>query len=176
MAYYEALGGLGRSLAHAFAIGLDLPEDRLDRYFTRPLNQLTLLHYLSLPDEGGAELSNTVAHTDDGAFTILAQGEVGGLEVRRRDGSWIAVPPIEGSYTINVGDMLMWWSNGRYLSNLHRVKNRGGRERFSIPFFMNPNGDAIIAPIEELVPADEAPTYPPVHVGRHMSRYFVKKG
>ncbi|MEN3951242.1 2OG-Fe(II) oxygenase family protein [Iodidimonas sp. SYSU 1G8] len=171
-AYFDAMLGLARSLMQAFSLGLGLPADRLDGYFTHPMCQLTLLYYLPLPGGAEIQLSNTVAHTDDGPFTILAQDDVGGLEVRRRDGAWIAVPPIPDSYTINVGDMLMWLSNGRYLSNFHRVKNRAGCERFSVPFFMNPDRDAVIAPLPELVLPGAEPAYPPVHAGRHMARFY----
>jgi isopenicillin N synthase-like dioxygenase len=171
-AYFDAVLGLARQLTRAFSIGLGLPEERLDGFFSHPLCQLTLLYYLPLPGGAQAEMSNTVAHTDSGPFTILAQDEVGGLEVRRRDGVWISAPPVPGSYTINVGDMLMWLSNGRYLSNYHRVKNRAGCERFSVPFFMNPNRDAVIAPLPELVPQGAEPSYPPVHAGELMARFY----
>ena len=171
-AYFDAALRLGRSLLQAFALGLGLPPGRLDGFFTRPMCQLTLLYYLPLPEGTQVEMSNTVAHTDDGPFTILAQDDVGGLEVRRRDGAWIAVPPVADAYTINVGDMLMWLSNGSYLSNLHRVKNRAGRERFSVPFFMNPDRDAIMAPLPELVAPGAEPAYPPVHAGQRMARFY----
>jgi isopenicillin N synthase-like dioxygenase len=174
-AYYDAVLALAHQLAAAFALGLGLAQDRLDGWFRQPLCQLTLLYYLPLPPDAQAVLSNTVAHTDDGAFTILAQDDVGGLEVRRRDGAWIAVPAVPDSYTINVGDMLMWWSNGRFLSNLHRVKNRKGTERFSIPFFMNPDRDAVVAPLPELVAPGAEPAFPPVHVGEHMARFYTEK-
>jgi isopenicillin N synthase-like dioxygenase len=173
-AYYAAMLALSDDLLHAFAIGLGLPENRLDDYFHNPLCQLSLLYYTPLPDEADLSVSNTVAHTDEGPFTILAQDTVGGLEVKRRDGVWIAAPPIPGAFTINVGDMLMWWSNGRYLSNSHRVRNKSKGERFSIPFFNNPDRDVIVAPLPELVAQDGGVVrYPPVHVGTHLSRFYA---
>ena len=171
--YYEAMVGLSRHLLRAFALGLGLPENRFEHQFDKPLSQLSLQYYPPLPAEADLEVSNTVSHTDEGPLTILAQGRVSGLEVKRRDGTWIAAPPVEGAYTINVGDMLMWWSNGRYLSNLHRVRNRGGVERFSVPFFMNPDFDTLIEPLPELLGPDETPRYEPVHVGRHLLRFYA---
>jgi isopenicillin N synthase-like dioxygenase len=170
--YLDAMMTLSRALLRAFAMGLDLPEDRFDRYFSKPLCQLSLMHYSSLPPNAGAEVSNAVSHTDEGPLTILAQGEIGGLEVKRRDGVWIAAPPIPGAYTINVGDMLMWWSNGRYISNYHRVKNRSQVERFSVPFFLNPDRDVVIEPLPEMLADGSAPAYPPVQVGEHLSRFY----
>ena len=76
------------------------------------------------------------AHTDTNAFTILAQDNNGGLEIRNRDNEWVAVPPIEGTLVVNVGEVLKVWSDGIFSLTLHRVINRSGRRRYSIPFFM----------------------------------------
>ena len=171
-AYYDAMVALSRHLLHAFALGLGIPADSFDAYFDKPLSQLSLQYYPPLPDDAERDVSNTRSHTDEGPLTILAQGEVSGLEVKRRDPGIIAAPPVDGAYTINVGDMLMWWSNGRYLSNLHRVRNRGGVERFSVPFFMNPDYDTVVEPMPALLAPGEAPLYPPVHVGQHLLRFY----
>lgn len=170
--YYAAMTALSRELLKAFAIGLDLPEHRFDDYFRKPLSQLSLLYYIPLPDDADIEVSNTVSHTDEGPFTILAQDTRGGLEVKRRDGTWIEAPPIPGALTINVGDMMMWWSNGRYLSNFHRVRNRSRHERFSIPFFMNPDRDVVVEPLPELVALDHEKRFEGVTVGKHLSRFY----
>jgi isopenicillin N synthase-like dioxygenase len=172
-AYMAAMHGLSVELLHAFALGLDLPEDRFDGWFRRPPSQLSLLYYPSLPAEADIDVSNTVSHTDEGPFTILAQGEVGGLEVKRRDGVWIAAPPIPGAYTINVGDMMMWWSNGQFLSNWHRVKNRSGGERFSIAYFANPDRDVIVEPLPEMLDRTGAPRYEAVRVSDHLARFYA---
>jgi isopenicillin N synthase-like dioxygenase len=118
-------------------------------------------------------MQNAVAHTDEGPFTILAQGEVSGLEVRRRDGAWIAAPPVDDSYVINIGNMMMWWSNGRYLSNMHRVRNTSNRERFSIPFFFNPDREVVVEPLPEFVRQDGEARYPAVQAGQHLTRFFA---
>ena len=63
------------------------------------------------------------AHTDWGAITLLAQDNVGGLEVRNVAGEWIQAPPIPGTLVINLGDLMARWTNGIYNSNMHRVKS-----------------------------------------------------
>lgn len=172
--YLDAMKRLSIELLRAFALGLGLPEDRFDGYFHRPPSQLSLLHYPPLPPEAQIDVSNIVSHTDEGPFTVLAQGPVGGLEVKRRDGAWIAAPPISGAFTINIGDMMMWWSNGEFISNYHRVKNRSGIERFSIPFFANPDRDVVVAPLPEMVERTGPARYEPVRVSDHLARFYEK--
>jgi isopenicillin N synthase-like dioxygenase len=69
--------------------------------------------------------------------------------------------------------MMMWWSNGRYLSNMHRVRNTSHQERFSIPFFFNPDRDVIVEPLPELVRQDGEARYPAVEAGHHLTRFFA---
>lgn len=173
MAYFRAVTELSGHLLRAFALGMGLPEDRFEGWFDKPLSQLSLLYYSALPQGAATEMQNAVAHTDEGPFTILAQGEIGGLEVRRRDGAWIAAPPVDDSYVINIGNMMMWWSNGRYLSNMHRVRNTSNRERFSIPFFFNPDREVVVEPLPEFVRQDGEAGYPAVQAGQHLTRFLA---
>jgi len=172
IAYFEAMSALARDLLHAFALGLGLPEERFDRYFTKPISQISMMYYPPLPPSVGAEIKNTSAHTDDGAVVILAQGAVPGLEVKSVDGRWLAAPPVPGAFTINVGNMMMWWTNGRYRSTLHRVRNTSEVERYSVPFFLNADETVVIEPLPELVARDGEARYAPVHVGTLLSRFF----
>ncbi|RYD92515.1 MAG: isopenicillin N synthase family oxygenase, partial [Sphingomonadales bacterium] len=170
--YLDAMHGLSVELLRAFALGLGLPEHRFDDYFHRPPSQLSLVCYPPLPPAALAEASSMVSHTDEGPFTILAQDQVGGLEVKRRDGTWIAAPPIANAFTINVGDMMMWWTNGEFISNAHRVRNAAGVERFSVPFFANPDRDVVVAPLPEIVERTGPARYEPVKVSEHLARFY----
>ncbi|WP_264605087.1 isopenicillin N synthase family dioxygenase [Sphingobium sp. B11D3D] len=172
MTYYDIMSHLAKELIHAFALGLDLPEDRFDRYFQNSTSQISLMYYPSLPEGAGNEIKNLSAHVDEGPLVILAQGEIGGLQLKTLDGRWISAPPVPGAFTVNIGNMMMWWSNGRYRSTLHRVRNTSRVERLSVPFFWNADHDVVVEPLEELVARDGEAKFPPVHVGALLGRFY----
>lgn len=60
-------------------------------------------------------------------------------------GKWVDVPPMPGTFIVNLADMLARWTNGKYKSSLHRVNKTVNRERFATAFFVNPNYDAVVS-------------------------------
>ena len=154
LAYFDACSALANSLHRAFAKDLGLSLDYFRDKLDRPLATLRILHYPAT----AAEAIGAGEHTDYGNITLLATDDVGGLEVRTRSGDWIAAPPIEGAFVVNIGDCLMRWTNDVYVSTPHRVVNRSGRERYSIAFFFDPNPDALV----EAIPSCGEPRYAPI--------------
>ena len=69
-------------------------------------------------------------HTDWHLITIVLQDEVGGLQVRSRDGTWLDVPANQGELVLIVGDYLQLLGGGRVRSPVHRVllPGEGGSE------------------------------------------------
>ena len=57
---------------------------------------------------------------------------------------------------INAADLLAHLSAGRWRSSPHRVKNRAGRDRYSIAYFFDPAMDAAVAPLPHLVGGTQA--------------------
>ncbi|KAL2477220.1 2-oxoglutarate (2OG) and Fe(II)-dependent oxygenase superfamily protein [Forsythia ovata] len=109
-------------------------------------------------------------HKDPIALTILAQDEVGGLEVKRKtDGEWILVKPTPNAYIINVGDIIQVWSNDKYESVEHRVMVNSEKERFSIPFFLNPANSTWVEPLEELINKQNPAKYKPYNWGEFLA-------
>ena len=155
--YLAEMTALGMVMLDLIARALGVDHAALARHFKRPTTFLRLLHYPPQPVEDG--LFGSAPHTDYGFITLLAQDDVGGLEVKNKAGDWIAAPPIPGTFVMNAGDILSRWSNGRFASTPHRVINRTGRERFSQPFFFDPDMDSDITPFAACVPKGEAPKF-----------------
>jgi isopenicillin N synthase-like dioxygenase len=170
--YVAEMTRLARKMVGAIAISLGLPADRLDGYFAEPTTFLRLLHYPTQPKEEG--LFGSAPHTDYGFITLLAQDDVGGLEVKNKAGDWVPAPPVPDSFVMNVGDILARWSNDQFVSTPHRVINRSGRERYSQPFFFDPSMDATIEALPVCVPQGSAPKYEPVRYGDYLMERIDK--
>jgi isopenicillin N synthase-like dioxygenase len=161
LAYYDACATLGARLHRAFAYDLGLKPDFFDDKFDRPMATLRLLHYPA-PPAGSEPRTGAGVHTDYGNLTLLATDDVGGLEVRARNGEWIEAPVVPGAFVVNIGGCLMRWTNDIYVSTPHRVVNRSARERYSIAFFYDPNPDAIVETIPSCVQQGEGVRYRPI--------------
>lgn len=168
--YYDAVCTVARQVMGALAYSLDLPEDFFAEAYKKPLARGQLVYY---PPSTGAdeaeERFGVAAHTDFGVLTFLLQDMNGGLQVKMKSGEWVEAPPIPGTLVCNIGDLLARWSNDRFASTLHRVINRSGRARYSIPVFFDPNTDTVIDPRDLGTPEAEC-RYPPVTAGAHIAR------
>ena len=166
--YFGVMTSLGRRIVSAFALVLELPEDYFEQYFTTPMATAGPLHYPPHDGTVTEEQLGAGAHTDYGAVTLLAQDDVGGLQVRNVDGRWLNVPPIRDAFVVNVGDMMARWTNDLFTSTVHRVINTSGRERYSIPFFFDPNYDAGVTALPSCVTVDRPARYAPTTAIGHL--------
>lgn len=165
-AYFDAMLGLARRLAAMFAVALELPEDHFDAQLTRPIAQLRLLRYpVPMPGDPAPGIGT---HCDYECFTILAQDGVGGLEVQNTAGAWVAAPPLDGTFVVNIGEMLQRWTNDVFRATPHRVRAASGAPRYSLPFFFATNYDTEIACLPSCTTAANPPRYPPVAAGRYL--------
>lgn len=171
--YHQDMRALSTKLLRGIALSLDLDEDFFAPKMTNPISIQRLLHYPPQTGKIDESVMGIGAHTDYGNLTILAQDNVGGLQVMNRDGDWVMGPPIEDTFVINIGDLVQKLTNDRYIANLHRVVNTSGRERYSIPFFIDADYDAEFAPLPSCVTVNNPARYEPVTCGRHKFARFV---
>jgi isopenicillin N synthase-like dioxygenase len=175
--YFDDLMKLGKRLVTLISQSLGLEKTFFDKYFSSPVALLKLLKYCkdikSCPENG---IFAAGEHTDYGMITILATNGVEGLEVwDSQENKWLRVTlDSDEHFIINLGDMLMRWTNDTYVSTRHRVIWDGADEsktRFSAPFFYDPNFDAKIECLDSFKCTSEA-KYPPVISGEYLlSKY-----
>ena len=166
--YYRAVMALGLRILECLAIGLDADPAIFTGAYDRPLGRGQLVYYPAIGEADiEAERFGAAAHTDFGVLTILQQDSLGGLQVLNRSGDWIEAMPIEDTFVCNIGDLLERWTNGRLVSTRHRVLNRSGRSRYSIPIFCDPASNAVVDPRDFDRHAD-IEALPPVEAGAYI--------
>jgi len=188
--YYRGMGRLGATLMRSVARGLELPETTFDAAFVGGISTLRLIHYpvrheqsfegadpakVWVEHQGKRRYTIGAAHVDSGFVTLLAQDGVEGLQARARDGTWLDVPPVEGTLAVNFGGLLQKWTAGRIKATEHRVLGPG-RARFSIPFFYEPRVDAEIQSMAHLGGERFAPFLYGDHLWKATTTFVEFKG
>lgn len=163
--YHTQLLHLSRRLTRVFALALHMPENAFDEYVREPEAGMRILHYPeqihSVDDQNGIG-----AHTDVECFTIVTQDSAGGLEVLGKNGDWIKAEPIPGSLVVNIADCFMRQTNDFFVSTVHRVVNKSGRERYSAPFFFGFDRNKLLEPIPTCVSEENPMKYPVMTGGK----------
>ncbi len=171
-AFYAAARDLTERLLSMIAVGLGLAPDAFAGYHRTPIATMRLLHYPPATAKTVDDQVGAGAHTDWGAITVLAQDEVGGLQVRDPDsGAWLDVVSVPGAFVVNIGDLLARWTNDRFRSTMHRVVPPP-RDRYSVVFFMDLDHHARIEVLPSCVPEGGAPRYEPTTAGEHLLMKF----
>ena len=171
--YFEAASACAEDLLRGFALGAGLDAEHFIQLRDRPLSRGSLQYYPPQPEDAAEDQFGVAPHTDFGVLTVLCQDEIGGLEIRRRDGTWAAMPPIPGTLVVNIGDLLERWSNRRYRSTVHRVINASGRERLSLVLAYDPNFETLVDP-RAFCAEGETPHDAPITCGDYLLWRFAK--
>ncbi|KAL1318733.1 hypothetical protein HN51_071034 [Arachis hypogaea] len=175
--YHEQALEVGKKVARIIALALGLDANFFDqpKMLGEPIAVLRLLHYegrISDPTKG---LFGAGAHTDYGLITLLATDEISGLQIcKDRDAKpqkWEDVPPMKGAFIVNIGDMLERWSNCVFKSTLHRVLGNG-KERYSIPFFLEPSHECLVECLPTCKSATNPPKFPPILCQDYLSQRY----
>jgi isopenicillin N synthase-like dioxygenase len=173
--YWREMERLSTTIAHLFALALDLPDNFFDAKNDKAVQVLRALNYPEQVVPPLPEQLRIGPHSDYGDFTIVRHEEgpqAIGLQVQTRDGRWIDVPHVGNSFTVNVGDMMARWSNDLWTSAMHRVLNpprsQAQSRRMTIAFFHFPNYDATIECLPTCCGVDRLAKYQPVTAGEYL--------
>lgn len=165
------------------AIALELPMDQFTSchsFEKENFDNLDLMHYPpvygSQHEDDKFSKYRISPHTDWGSATFLFQQDVSGLEVRPpkytspslslETEKWTAAPARNDMILVNIGDMLEFWTAGLLKSTWHRVVpntqlqgNMGAVDRYAIAYFVHPDQDTVLRPLEQMAREGWIPRY-----------------
>ncbi|KAI1427949.1 Clavaminate synthase-like protein [Xylaria sp. FL1777] len=180
---YQRLVGVSRVVLEAIGLGLAL-DDRARAALMEMASdtncQLRLLHYPCITKEKlqSELLTRLPPHNDWSTMTLLLQDHHGGLELKDpKSQDFMHATPEEGSFVLNVGDMLQRFTNDYFISALHRVSvpspdvvpEAGLPARYSVPFFVAPDFSHTISTLPQFVTTESPAKYEPVRFGDYGS-------
>lgn len=173
---YAGLDETGRLLLRALAPELGEAEDFFDEKIRYGTSILRVLHYPPVAEDTPVGSVRSAAHEDINFITIMVPAKGAGLEIKTRDGRWLAVIAEPGELIVNSGDMLARLTNGVIASTTHRVVNpaEAGESRYSMPFFLHPTSATSLAALPScLANGDPAP---PITAGEFLDERLREIG
>ncbi len=163
LAIYRALEECALDLLRALAAYLRLPEPYFADMARGGESILRIAHYPPVRD-APENAVRAAEHANINLLTLRCEASTGGLEVHARDGQWLPIRSQEGQIVCDAGDMLAVVTNGVISSTTHRVTNppQGeNKSRYSMPFFVHPRPDVLLAPAPTTV-GPEGPKFAPI--------------
>ena len=153
--YTGAMRRISDDLLALFAHALGLPVNPWVELADRPTWTMNINHYppvsvVGEPEPGQFRIG---PHTDFGTVTVLdREPGAGGLQVYSDEGGWADAPYDPEALTVNIGDLLEYWSGKRWPSGRHRVlppqPHAPEEDLVSLIYFYEANHDALITPLE----------------------------
>ena len=147
---FTALDDTGRTMLRALTGPLRVEGEYFSRLTNAGASTLRLLHYPPIPAGADPNRVRAAAHEDINLITLLVSASSSGLELLTRDGEWLPVDTAADNIIVDAGDMLARITNDVIPATTHRVVNPRGPNvsRYSMPFFMHPNPDAVLSCID----------------------------
>jgi isopenicillin N synthase-like dioxygenase len=183
LALYHELERVAELLLMALAEHFGLPDDSLAAMTRGGNSVLRILHYPPVPESHASRDSSdslesppqpvlrAAPHEDINLITLLCEATDSGLELLRRDGTWLPVEAGPGQIVVDAGDMLSRITNEVVPATTHRVvtppPGAAGyrRERYSLPFFVHPYPDCDLAVLDRFVSPERPRRFPPITAG-----------
>ena len=148
--YYDLCTQIGMNVLSFIEYSLDFSENFFRDKFENPMSLLRCNYYPPRTSTLSSKDFGIAPHTDYGCLTILLTDNNPGLEIKNPSNEWELVLPESDEVIINFGDMLEFWSGEKIKATPHRVYGNNN-ERFSIPFFFNPQFDTIISEKDNII-------------------------
>jgi isopenicillin N synthase-like dioxygenase len=152
-ALYESLEALGATLLESCAAFIGEAPQLFRDMAHESDTILRVIHYPPIPDGVETDAVRAAAHEDINLITLLPGSTADGLEILRRDGTWLPIRANAREIVVDSGDMLQATTNGLFRSTTHRVVNPHdrARDRYSLPVFIHPRGDVDLTPLQSCI-------------------------
>jgi isopenicillin N synthase-like dioxygenase len=168
---YQRLDGLGGILLEACAAYIDEPAQRFREMTVDSDTIVRVLYYPPVAPNTPPGAVRSAAHEDINLITLLSGATSEGLELLRRDGTWMPVHTGFDTIVVDSGDMLQNATNGLYKSTTHRVVNPhdSTSERFSMPCFVHARLDVDLTPLPSCIARTGGTAkYPRISAGEYL--------
>jgi isopenicillin N synthase-like dioxygenase len=181
LALYHELERVAELLLMAFAEYFALPEETFAAMMRGGNSVLRILHYPPVPAEpaNAAPALRAAPHEDINLVTLLCEATDSGLQLLRRDGSWLPVEARPGQIVVDTGDMLSRITNEVVPATTHRVVNPpagANRDRYSMPFFAHPTPACDLSVLDRFISADRPRRLPPITAGELLEKRLTEIG
>lgn len=140
---------------------------------------LRVINYPEIPESRDPASIRAGAHEDINFITLLCEATAGGLELLKRDGSWMPIHALKGQIIVDTGDMLQNLTNGLLKSTTHRVMNpdNSRERRFSMPFFVHPRSEVDLTPLPRSIEkTNGTKTFPNITAGEYLEQRLREIG
>lgn len=179
MKSFKVLEKIGTDLMRAIALHLKCDEDFFTSHVSGGNSILRAIHYPPLKQNPGDAL-RSAEHEDINLITLLMGASSKGLEVKMRDGSWLALQAEPGQLIVNVGDMLQRLTNNVLPSTTHRVTNPEREDwtnpRYSLPFFLHPKPEMPLNCLTQCVEESGEKVYDDILAGDYLIQRLKEIG
>ena len=173
--YLVQMEGLSKRRLPVWAVALDLEANHFEPYFARPHSYVRTIHYPAKKRLDADELGIR-PHADTSFNTLLPRENEPGLQLMDRNGDWYWADSPPGAIVVNFGLYLERLSNGVVRATPHRVIPPEAGPRYSMPFFMCPQLEAIVECLPTCCGPDNPPRYEPESFWQfhtaHMSKIY----
>ncbi|CAM8998582.1 unnamed protein product [Rhodiola kirilowii] len=143
------------------SLGSDFEKIFYESEFSSCHGYLRINNYSPCEKPDDEPLEGLGMHTDMSCITIVYQDELGGLQVRSKEGKWLDINPCEGTLVVNVGDLMQAWSNDKLRSSEHRVVLKSNMNRLSLAFFWCFEDEKTVMAPDEVVGVADKRVYEP---------------
>lgn len=148
--YFDICSEISMNILSMVEYSLNFSNNFFIDKFENPMSLLRCNYYPPRKLDMTNKDYGIAPHTDYGCLTLLLSDQNPGLEIKNPNNDWELVVPETNDIIVNFGDLIEIWSEKQIKATPHRVFGNS-KERFSIPFFFNPQFDTVISKTDSII-------------------------